>query len=359
MRRWVWLLGVLVLLVGAQAAYWRLAAGRLAAGYDAWAAAQRAAGWTVNSGVPATGGWPLAATLTLPEVFIAAPRPVAAPGLAGDLTWSTDHLTLRVGLLAPTRLEVLSTGLQRLRLGEGPEIPYTADSLRIDIPLDQAGPRTAELVGNDLRIGLPVASGTAAKDATAEADDPVAGLTIGLLKGHLELPPAPQAVGFLLAAEAIGLPPRAWPDVTDALGSRLSSLSIEGSLTGPWPAMADPAAQARAWRAGGGALRIGRLAMGWGPLGMSLTARLTLDAELQPAGTGAAHIIGFARTLDALAASHAIGANAALAGKALLGLIAQPAGAEADAVDLPLTVQDRMLSVRTAPLLRLPALEWD
>jgi hypothetical protein len=355
MRRWVWLLGVLVLLLGAHAAYWRIVSARLAAGYDAWAAAQRAAGWTVNSGTPVIGGWPLAATLTLPEVFIAAPHPTPAAGLAGDLTWSTDHLTLRVALLRPTLLEVLSTGLQRLRLGEGPEIPYTADVLRIDIPLDPDGPATVDLVGNDLRIGLPVAPGAA---ASAEAD-PVAGLTIGLLKGHADLPAAPLPVGFLLAAEAVGLPPRALPAVTDGLGSRISSVSIEGSLTGPWPGVADPAAQARAWRVAGGALRIGRLALGWGPLGLSLTARLTLDGELQPAGTGEAHVIGFARTLDALAASHAIGTHAALAGKALLGLIAQPAGGQTDAVDLPLTVQDRMLSIRTVPLLRLPALEWD
>jgi hypothetical protein len=350
MRRWVWLLGVLVLLLGAHAAYWRIVSGRLAAGYQDWAAARRTAGWTVTSGTPAIGGWPLAATLTLPEVFIAAPRPTPA---AGDLAWSTDHLTLRVALLQPALLEVLSTGLQRLRLGEGPEFPYTADVLRIDIPLDPDGPGTIDLVGNDLRIGLPVAPG-----AAAEAD-PVAGLTIGLLKGHADLPPAPRPVGFLLAAEAVGLPPRALPAVTDGLGSRISSVSIEGSLTGPWPGQADPAAQARAWRAGGGALRVGRLALGWGPLGLSLTGRLMLDGELQPAGTGEAHIIGFARTLDALAASHAIGAHAALAGKALLGLIAQPAGVQTDAVDLPLTVQDRMLTIRTVPLLRLPALEWD
>jgi hypothetical protein len=249
---------------------------------------------------------------------------------------------------------VLPTGRQRLHLGAGPDLAYTAERLRLDIPLD-AAPGTGDLLANDVRIDPPPA---AAGNAAAPTD-PLAGLTVGLLKCHLApvAGQAPPAIGFLVAAEAIGLPPRAAAGLTDALGTRISSFSVAGTFTGPAPLLTAPAAWARVWRDAGGRLDVGRLALGWGPLGVSLTAGLGLDAALQPAGTGDAHVVGFARTLDALAGSHAIGAHVALAGKALLGLVAQPAGG-ADAVDLKLGLHDRTLSLRDVPLLRLPSLDW-
>ncbi|WP_048861364.1 hypothetical protein, partial [Acidisphaera rubrifaciens] len=84
-------------------------------------------------------------------------------------------------------------------------------------------------------------------------------------------------------------------------------------------------------------------------------------------------------TLDALAASHAIGAQTALAVKAVIALLVAPARAAAPsgetggqtgggtggvdtgggaAVDLPVSLEDRVLSVQRIPLIRLPALVW-
>lgn len=65
-RLWLILLGALLLLIAGDALYWRIAENRLDTGFFAWMEARRAAGWTATAGLPVRGGWPLAATLSVP-----------------------------------------------------------------------------------------------------------------------------------------------------------------------------------------------------------------------------------------------------------------------------------------------------
>jgi hypothetical protein len=98
----------------------------------------------------------------------------------------------------------------------------------------------------------------------------------------------------------------------------------------------------------------------WGPLSASLEARLGLDASLQPTGTGQAVVSGYAQALDTLAANGALPNDAALAGKAMLSVMATPPGADGAPAEikLPLTLEGGVLSLRGVPLLRLPPLAW-
>lgn len=346
MRRRLWLvaLGLVVALAGGHFLYWRVVASRLAAGYADWVTAQRAAGWSVASGKPALGGWPMAATLTVDEVALHG----MDAALPDGVNWNADHLTLRVALLQPLLLQVIPSGAQSLRVGDAPDVPYTADRLRIEIPLDPgAPPRTASVDAADLRAAMPGGA--------------PAGVTVGLLTGRVSLHPAAgsgePAVSLTLSAETIGLP-SAWPALTAALGSRVSSVSVDASLLGKLPRAPALAARAAAWRDEGGTLEISRAAIGWGPLGVAGSATLALDDQLQVMGTGQAHVVGYVRTLDALGSAGVIGVRGALAAKAVLGLVAHGPDAQADAVDLPLTLQDRTLSLRQIPLLRFPAIDW-
>jgi Uncharacterized protein conserved in bacteria (DUF2125) len=119
------------------------------------------------------------------------------------------------------------------------------------------------------------------------------------------------------------------------------------------------AERAAAWRDAGGTLEIQRLAVNWGPLDLTGSATLALDDQLQPMGTGSARVIGYAETLDALAARGAISRSAATAAKAVLSLLAHaPADGSPPDVKVPLTLQYRTLSMRQVPLLRLPELDW-
>jgi hypothetical protein len=146
-----------------------------------------------------------------------------------------------------------------------------------------------------------------------------------------------------------------WP-----LGTNISSLSADGALSGRLPPdTSDITHWAEAWRDGGGSLEITHLAMGWGPLGLTSSATLALDDQLQPMGSGNGRIVGYAETLDRLAASGVLTKSAATAAKAILSLMAGTSDADQpSSVDVPLTLQYRTLSMRQVPLVRLPEVDW-
>jgi hypothetical protein len=348
MRRRLWILppaGVLALLA-AHFAVWRYEAGQLDAGWAAWIADRRAAGWTVSTGAPERGGWPLAATLSVPQVALQG----GEPDIPGGLAWSAERLELHVDLLSPGTLAVRADGAQHLRLADLPDAAYTADSTVALLPLEaQTPPHSVSLTVRNLRAGLPTI-------------DPAASLTVGLVQFDGAIKPAAPAgeaaLTWRLSTEAIALPAlpsgRIW-----ALGSRISSLSIEGAVDGPVPMARGLVPRATAWRDGGGTLEIKHLTMGWGPLGLSGAATLALDQRLQPMGTGSVRLVNYAASLDALAAGHVLTANAAVAAKAVLSLLATaPEDGGPPEVEVPLTLQDRTLSMRQVPLAKLPELIW-
>jgi hypothetical protein len=338
---------VVIVLVAGHTLIWRWSAARLASGYADWVQAQRALGWTVTNGEPSSGGWPFSAKLTIPDVFLSGGR----PDIPGGLTWSGDRVVLTVALLHPGRLAIAPEGMQRLRVADGADIPFTADQLAVGVPLDADAPaRFADLSATNLRVGLPE-GGIAANP-----------LTLALVHVHLDSTPAAAqgeaALAIAGSAQDIGLPAppagRAWP-----LGPRIASVSFEAALTGPWPLAADIAVRAAEWRDGGGTLEIRRLALGWGPLGLSASATLALDEHMQPMGAGSAHIVGEDASIAALVANHVVTANAATAARTILGLMSHaPEGGGAPEVDVPLTLQNRMLTMGRIPLAKLPELVW-
>lgn len=345
MRRWLWtvpLAGVL-LLAAAHFAVWRYASSQLDAGFAAWLAQRRAAGWITSMGAPEHGGWPLAATLTVPDIALRG----GDPDIPGGLDWSADRLDLRVDLLSPGTLEVRAEGAQHLRVADNPDIAYTADSMIALLPLEaQTPPHAVSLTVRNLRAGLPDIA-------------PAASLTVGLVQFDGAIKPAAPAgeaaLTYRLSAEAIALPSvRAW-----ALGSRISSFSIEGAVDGPVPSARGLVPRANAWRDGGGAFEVRHMALGWGPLGLSGAATLSLDARLQPMGTGSVRLVGYATSLDALANGHVLTPSAAVAAKAVLSLLASvPEDGGPPEVEVPLTLQDRTLSMRQVPLIKVPEVIW-
>jgi hypothetical protein len=342
---------LVVALVGAHALAWRWAVGTLADQFAAWAARERAHGLTVSSDPPIRGGWPMAAELTLPQTHIE--QGGASPA---RIAWTAQRVVIGVALLHPRTLTVGAEGMQLLRLGDGPELPFTADGLRATIPLQPGAPaREVDIAASHLRAGLPL--GAAADGGTATG-----GLTIALLSLHATSTPAAAqgeaALAFAGSAQDIGLPGlpagHVWP-----LGPRIASVSVEGAVNGPVPRAADPVAKATGWRDGGGTLEIGRFAIGWGPLGLNGSATIALDDAMQPMGTATAHIVGAPEALDALAANGVIGQRTALAAKAVLSLMAkEPEGGGSPQVDVPLTLQGRKLAMGRIPLAVLPQLIW-
>src|SRR5215468_3010071 len=70
-RTLTWIAAAILLLLAAYSGYWWLAAGRLDAGIDAWAAAQREAGLTIEYQRGSVGGYPLSFRTTFLRPHIA------------------------------------------------------------------------------------------------------------------------------------------------------------------------------------------------------------------------------------------------------------------------------------------------
>jgi hypothetical protein len=344
MRRsyWVTFVAIPVLLVAGETVYWRIAAERLRTGYQTWLAAQAAQGWDIGSGPLSVGGWPRSAALNVPNLTLRH----SGPTVPGDLNVASAGVTLSVSLFDPGTLRLSLTGPTHVRAGDLPDVIVTGNTTSLSVPLQQDSPLSLALYGRDMRL---------------EASTGAWHVTVGLLNARAEFaadPPADQsrpAATFAISSEAIALPSTyKWP-----LGPNISSLSTDGTLNGPLPGTRGVTSWAEAWRDGGGSLEIRHLAMGWGPLGLTGSATLALDDQLQPMGSGNGRIVGYAETLDRLAAGGALSKSAATAAKAVLSLMAGTTDTDdSPSVDVPLTLQYRTLSMRQVPLVRLPELDW-
>ncbi|MDR3538914.1 MAG: DUF2125 domain-containing protein [Acetobacteraceae bacterium] len=339
-RRKMALAAIPLVLVLAHFAYWRQLQHQLADGYAQWVAQAQAAGWTVQAGPAVGGGWPLDARLAIRDVALSGGK----ASVPGGIAWRSPAVTLRIGLIDPLRLEIDAQGQQAVRFGDSPDIPVAADRLHATLTLGRNGtPQAVDILINRMTADIAPARGEAGRTS------------IGLLQAHADLVGGPSGTGVTLSAEAIDLPAMVkWP-----LGSRLSSLALEGTVSGVLGGGASQSESAAAWRDSGGSVEIRRFAVGWGPLGVSATATLALDDQLQPMGAGTAKLVGYDAALDALAANGSLSRSAVTAAKAVLSLLAPtPGDGEPSAVDVPLTLQYRTLSMRQVPLLRLPELDW-
>ena len=343
-RRRVWfvaapLLVIAVLLV-ADTLLWRWGAQELQSGFAAWEAAERAEGYTVTTGPARTGGWPFAAELSVSDLSLRGPL----GDLPVDAAWTAAAVQLRITLLHSRTLSVAVLGDQHLRIVDGIDIPFTADSERLTIPLQPGAP----------------ANSAALEVARLRAAGALTGLTIAQLHADTRLRPAAlqgePAVGLNATAIGIALPQP--PNLTWPLGPTIAIMSLDAALTGPMPRTRVLIDRATGWRDGGGTLEVQHATLQWGPLDLSGSATLALDDHLQPMGAATAKIRGYIATLDGLAGAHIIPPQAAMAAKAVLGLMSHTPDGGPPEVEMPLTLQNRSLSVGRIPLARIPEFSW-
>ncbi|MFC0410762.1 DUF2125 domain-containing protein [Roseomonas elaeocarpi] len=344
LRPLVALLVLLALMAAGHAFLWHLMAERLQDGFDQWAQARRAQGWRVEYGAPQRGGWPLSATLRLPDFRLQG----AALGLPGGMEWQSPALVLQVSLPWLDALRIEPRGPQRLRLGTL-ELPFAADRITGRLPL-QSGvpPRGGELEAERLRLGLPFRregleirhlQGSLATRSTAiEGENAV---TVGARAEDITLPP-PQ-------------PGEVWP-----LGPAIAEAGLQAALTGPLPGTRQPPAQrAAAWRDAGGVLELRDVTLRWGQLAASAAATMALDEQLQPMGAGTLRLSGAEEAVAAMSAAGVIQPSVAQLAQSVVRLLARsPAPGEAAQVELPVTLEDRRLSLARLPVTRLPPLAW-
>ena len=333
------LLGTLLLVAGLGAGHamlWHWMAGRLEDGFTAWAQLRRAEGWQLEHGPPARGGWPFAATLTLPQFRLEGGEAT----LPGGMAWQAETLVLR---LEPPRLERLQldlAGQHRLRLGTA-EWPASAEQLHGTLPLEQdVSPGELRLEGEGLRFGsgAETLSLRTLQLALAIEDEPVV-----TLRG---------------AADDLTLPDAAGPALA-TLGRTIGSVTVEAALSGPVPPGRTPTARASAWRDAGGTLDLRSLALRWGPVAATTTATLTLDEALQPMGAATLRLSGGAEALDAAAAAGLMPPRTAATARGFVRLLSRtpPEGGPPE-LEVPLTLENRTLSLARIAMARLPSWHW-
>lgn len=355
-RRFMWAITILTLLAAGHAVLWRWAVHRLEAETLAWASARRAQGWKVNLGPMTPGGWPLDAKLYVTGASISGAPPLTAL----PVVYATDDLAIGIGLPQPRSIVLQFAGQQSLRLGNNPALLFTAGSLRMALPFDPGVPvHEADITGQNMLLG-PIQPSVAQPSV---AQPGAAQLRVARMIFHADLHPSAAAgepaVDLNLTAGPIDLPQSlAGGAQVQALGPHVDRLEMDAALSGPWSRAPDPVTRAAGWRDGGGSFTITRMALDWGKLTATGSATLAFDEKLQPMGTATMRLTGSDAALDGLAAAHAVAPQTAFAGKALLGLMAQPQPDGSSVVEVPLTLKDRTLLLGRLPLARLPELVW-
>ena len=357
-RRWslimvVALFGLLLML--GHALLWAWLASRMEAGLRSWSSAHRAAGGQVAYDGARRGGWPLAATLTLPAVQV-----TDASGLA----WRSAEVELRLALPWPDRLALAASGPQEFAVGRL-VLPFTAASLTGSLPL-LAGSRPWQVRAESVRA-----------DSTA---GPL------LLRGmvlSLGAQPKGQTTGMLLDLSIDGATLPVPVTVATVLGTELQQVVMQMMVTGHGPAAMpadrgpgslapanrDITNRAAAWRDAGGRLDLRALALQWGPVRATGNAEFGLDPALQPSGRGRLSLNGVDETLRVMVDAGLLPAASASTLRALAGLQQRapaPSGTLGDGaqgngaprLELPWLLRDRTLSVAGFSLLRLPLLDW-
>lgn len=293
-------------------AVWAYAAGRLETETEAWLDGLRREGWVVAADAPRRAGWPLAAAVRYRQATISG----AAAGV--PVAWSAEEVSLSLHAAQPGTLLVVPGGMQRVRLGRADWIPVTAESLQLAV--DATG---GDAVGHGIVMHLP-----GGPIGIAGLHGVVAGRSLRLGLTGIQAPPLPPA----------------------------ARLTVEAVLTGPLPPGPDPAAIAAAWRDGGGAVQVNSLVLDAGDLQASASGAAGLDAALQPVLDLTAQVQGHRPALDQLVQAGVIQASAAVAAKAVLGLLSgRDPGAPAV---VPVRVAGGAASVAGFPLLRVPGIDW-
>lgn len=302
---------------------------------DAWIAQQKPRGIEARTGAVTATGFPFQVTLTLAEPSATAP--------AAGWSWQGPPLEISGKPWALDRLTFRAPGVHALalpgRAGAPRAVRVTAGALDGTAFLDRG--RLARL---ELHLsGLDMAGDLGA--ARAEA----ARLEIPAPSGSDEKPA--QALIFDVAKLAFASADGAlFGDTVDRL---TLDLLLEGPVGGgPWPQ------PALAWRDAGGVLQARRVAVAYGPLSLVGEGTAAIDRDGQPEGAFTARVTGFSAVIQALRLMGYMDPGAANAAQVVLGLLARGQGHGPETLEVPLTLQDRVVNLGPVQLVRLKPVDW-
>ncbi|OJW54006.1 MAG: hypothetical protein BGO67_08045 [Alphaproteobacteria bacterium 41-28] len=162
----------------------------------------------------------------------------------------------------------------------------------------------------------------------------------------------PLNLSFLLTTHVVnlektlGLPPRDAPFTVD----------LEATLSGYQSKYAMPKSLAE-WRDGGGVLEVGLLKFTWPPLMLEANGTLTLDRNMYPLGAFSSKVIGYQDALADIVKLGWVKKKNAAGISFILGLFSVQDEGGGKHLPVPITIQNKALSVGPAKLFKLRPLE--
>jgi Uncharacterized protein conserved in bacteria (DUF2125) len=348
-------LATLAILAIAWSGYWLLLTSRLEAGVHQWIAGRRAQGYEIGYVDIARGGFPLSAHVVLTNPALA--MPANAPPLA----WSAARLVVGVDPFQPRRLYIDSPGAHALGVGRGlDQVRYHAEArhLRMVPEIGEAAPASA-LPATILPATILNVRDLVLKPLAGDIAGPGReALTIARLDARGRRVPsggddaAGESYNAVVNAAGIAFSPRLDPPLGHVVQRMDADVTVQGELAlTPWPQ-----ALLR-WRDEGGVLDVAALRVNYGALNLSGSGTAALDEAGQPVAAFAAQVSGLFQLIDALRARGDMGRGEAIAAKLALGVLGGTPDRQAP-LNLPLTLQDRVLSVGPVALTQIPEIHW-
>lgn len=142
-------------------------------------------------------------------------------------------------------------------------------------------------------------------------------------------------------------------------GNKVERLSFRVNAEGALPPSGPIQDRLREWTGDGGTLEVLTLDLVHGALGVTGEGTMALDQDLQPIGAFTARISGFNDAVDALIEARVVRAQDGALARVILGALAKvPPGGGPKVVEVPLSLQNRQLSVGPVPLMRVPKILW-
>ncbi|PKU26190.1 DUF2125 domain-containing protein [Telmatospirillum siberiense] len=321
--------GLLVVLAGAYGFWWHYLTTTLQGELARWVDEQGSVGWKIRTGSVTTGGFPWRVALTVEAPAVEDP--------SGN-QWQGPPLSVVLPLFDPRHPRIEGAGRHVLTPKGRDPIGFSADAASADLQFDDHG-----LVGASIRLA-----------AVALADSRLGRLSVDVRRqasGRIEHTMTSWESHILL--EDLVLP----DDPRLLFGTRLPAIRLDSRLQGSVPG-GSPAQALAAWRDDGGTLEIDALSVDWPPLALSGKGTLALDSDMQPMLASTCDIRGLFAAIDALVRGGVIRGQDAGMVKLAFGLLMKPGKDGEKTLSMPVTIQNRVLSIGPVKLLDLPVVTW-
>ncbi len=341
--------------------YWMVLTRQLEAGIHRWIAQRQAEGYHISYASLDRSGFPSTA-----QVVITAPAVIASGGDAGGATppdtvpwtWSASRMIVAIDPFNPRRFSMDLAGTHALGIGGGGgQRRYRAEAGELTL-VGEAGDAEAPtvLAVRDLvLVPVPATRPGAVPEIAADETITIARLDArGWPARGTGAENDPLSARFHLEVAGTGIVFPQWWELP--LGPDVARFALEATVRGvmtpgPWPRMLF------LWRDEGGVLDVAALDAQYGPLTITGSGTLALDNNGQPIGAFATRTSGLPDAIEMLQANGTLRQTEAVVAKLAVSVLAGSRDRAAP-VPIPLTLQDRRLSVGPIMLMQMPEIVW-